>query len=333
MLTRVKPVRLLVAFAFACGAFGQAAAQTQTKPDQVTFALNWLATGEAAGWFLALDKGFFKENNIDVTIARGFGSGDTTKRVAAKRAEFGVADMGAVILQRINEGVQVRGVGMFYGRAPHAVFFRTDSTIKSPKDLETRNIACPATSANKLMFPAFAAGAGFDAKKVEWRITDPAVAIATFAAGKTDAVCEFITSGPKIVAQTPQKTSHFLYADFGFRAYANAVVVHEDMIRQNPDLVRRFVRAAMRGLDYAVKNPDEAIKALLKFQPENKPALAAEEWAVAASLIMTDEAKRNGVGYMDPERMAVTFDLVTSAFELNKNKDKVENIFSNDFLK
>jgi len=213
------------------------------------------------------------------------------------------------------------------------VFFRSNSAIKTPKDLEGKSIACPATSANKLMFPAFAATAGFDAKRVEWRITDPTVAIPTFAAGKSDSVCEFITSGPKIVAQTPEKTAHFLYADYGFQVYANAVVVHEDTIKSNPNLVRRFTQAAMRGLEYGTKNPEEAIKSLLKFQPENKPALAAEEWKIAAGLIMTDEAKQHGVGYMDQARMAATYDIVTSAFDLDKNQDKIDNVYSNQFLK
>ena len=308
-------------------------ASAQQKRDEVTFALNWLPVGEAAGWYVALDKGYFKENNIDVNIVRGFGSGDTAKRVAAKRAQFGVADIGTVILLRINEGIKVTAVGMFFGRAPHAVFFRASSGIKTPKDLEGKSIACPATSANKVMFPAFASLAKIDASKIEWKITDSAVAIATFAAGRADLVCEFLTSRPNVVAQSREPISQFIYADYGFNIYANAVIAQEDTIKQNPDLVRRFVKAAMRGLEYASKNPDEAIKILMKYAPENKPTSAAEEWKVAEDLIMTDEAKANGVGYMDPKKVATTYDIITSAFNLDKNKDKVEDLFSNNFLK
>src|SRR5690348_13195222 len=104
-----------------------APAAAQQKVDQVVFALNWLPVGEAAGWYVALDKGMFLENNIAVSIVRGMGSSDTAKRVAAERATFGVADTGTVILLRINEGIKVRAVGMFFGRAPHAVFFRKSS--------------------------------------------------------------------------------------------------------------------------------------------------------------------------------------------------------------
>src|ERR1700755_1996711 len=132
----------LLSAIFACVSVSPAAAQQ--KADEVTFALNWLPVGEAAGWYVAFDKGYFRENNIDVTIVRGFGSGDTAKRVAAKRATFGVADIGTVILLRINEGIKVSAIGMFFGRAPHAVFFRASDKIKTPKDLEGKSIACPA---------------------------------------------------------------------------------------------------------------------------------------------------------------------------------------------
>jgi len=322
---------LILSAIFACVYVSPAAAQT--KADEVTFALNWLPVGEAAGWYVALDKGYFRENNIDVNIVRGFGSGDTAKRVAAKRATFGVADIGTVILLRINEGIKVTSVGMFFGRAPHAVFFRESSNIKTPNDLAGKSIACPATSANKVMFPAFASLVGIDASKVEWKITDPAVAIPTFAAGRADLVCEFLTSRPNIAAQSREKISQFVYADYGFRIYANAIIAQEDTIKQNPELVRRFVRAAMRGLDYAIKNPDEAVQTLIRYAPENRPVIAAEEWQVATDLIMTEEAKRNGIGYMDPQRIAATYDIITSTFSLDKTKDRIEDLYSNNFLK
>jgi NitT/TauT family transport system substrate-binding protein len=322
---------LILSTIFASASVNPAAAQP--KADEVTFALNWLPVGEAAGWYVALDKGYFRENNIDVNIVRGFGSGDTAKRVAAKRATFGVADIGTVILLRSNEGIKVTAVGMFFGRAPHAVFFRESSNIKTPTDLAGKSIACPATSANKVMFPAFASLVGLDASKVEWKITDPAVAIPTFAAGRADLVCEFLTSRPNIAAQSREKISQFVYADYGFRIYANAVIAQEDTIKQNPELVRRFVRAAMRGLDYAIKNPDEAVQTLIKYAPENRPVIAAEEWQVATDLIMTEEAKRNGVGYMDPQRIAATYDIITSTFSLDKTKDRIEDLYSNNFLK
>jgi NitT/TauT family transport system substrate-binding protein len=307
------------------------AARAQGKLEPITFALAWLPIGETAGWYVALEKKYFAEAGLDVTITRGFGSVDTLKRVAPGKATFGIADLGTMILLRNREGVRVRTVAMYLGRAPHAVFFRKDGAIKAPKDLEGKTIVCPATSANRVMFPAFAKKAGIDEKKVNWRLADPTVTIPTFAAGRADAVCEFQASGHIVAKQVGAPIAHFGYADYLPEFYGSGVIAHEDTIKQNPDLVRRFTKAALRGLEYAVKNPEEAIQILRKHAPENPADVALAEWRTSIELIMTPEAKKSGIGVMLPEKWAATYQLVTSIFELDASKDKPENLYTLEF--
>jgi NitT/TauT family transport system substrate-binding protein len=310
-----------------------AAGSHAADPDDVTFALNWLPVGEAAGWYTALEKGYFREEKINVSIVRGLGSPDTARRVAAGRAHFGVADTGSVVVLRNKEGIKVKAVAMFFGRAPHGIFFRKSSGIAVPRDLEGKTIACPATSANKIMFPAFANKAGIDAGKITWRVTDPAVVVPTLAAGRVDAVCNFATERPVMVAQVKEPLGELLFRDAGLDFYANAIIVREDMLQKNPDLVRRFTRAAIRGLDHAMKNPEEAIGHLLKNAPENVREVAARSWQITTELIMTDEAKTHGTGYMLPAKMKATYDVVTAAFELDASKDDYRHLFTNEFLR
>jgi NitT/TauT family transport system substrate-binding protein len=306
-------------------------ARAQSRPDEVVFALNWLPVGESAGWYVGLEKGFFAANNITVSIARGFGSEDTAKRVATGRAQFGVADTGTTIVLRNREGVRIKDVAMFFGKEPHAIYYKKDS-IHTPKDLEGKGIVCPANSAAGVMFPAFAARLGIDLQKIRWLVSDQAVIIPTFAAGRGDALCYYVTGRPAVLAQAPW-AGEFLYTDYGLDFYSNAVITHEDTIREKPDLVRRFTMAALRGLQYGLENPKEAVAILKKYAPENQEAIALEEWKVTSGLIMSPEAQRNGVGYMLPEKMKTTYDLVTAAFKLNGSKDTAANLYTNEFLK
>jgi NitT/TauT family transport system substrate-binding protein len=301
--------------------------------DDVTFALNWLPVGEAAGWYTALEKGFFREEKVNVSIVRGLGSPDTARRVAAGRAHFGVADTGSVIVLRINEAVKVRTVAMFFGRAPHGVFFKKSAGISSPKALEGKTIGCPANSANRIMFPAFANKAGVEASKIVWRVTDPGVVVPALAAGRVEAICNFDTERPVMEAQVKEGLEALLFRDHGLDFYANGIIVREELVQKNPDLVRRFTRAAVRGLDYAMKHPDEAVGHLLKHAPENVRDIAARSWQITTDLIQTDEAKKNGTGYMLPAKMKTTYDVVTSAFELDAGKDDYRNLFTNEFLR
>src|SRR5262249_34874851 len=82
-----------------------AAPAAPAKADEITFALNFLPVGDTAGWFAALDKGYYSENGLAVNIVGGQGGADTLKRIAAGRAEFGVSDMGTLVIQRLNENV------------------------------------------------------------------------------------------------------------------------------------------------------------------------------------------------------------------------------------
>src|ERR1700759_1736930 len=76
--------------------------------DKVALSLDWVVNGTHAGYFVAREKGFYKDAGLDVTVSRGFGSGDTVKRVANGSATFGIADSGAIIAARANEDVPVR---------------------------------------------------------------------------------------------------------------------------------------------------------------------------------------------------------------------------------
>lgn len=306
------------------------------QKEAVTFALNWLPVSEATAWYVALDKGYFAENNLDVTIRRGFGSGDTVKRIAVKRETFGVVDIGALIPLRLRENAKVKAIAAIYSRPPHALFFHEASGIKTPRDLEGRSIACPANSNVKIAFPAFASKVGINQSKIKWQLVDPAAAYPTFVAGRADVVCAYSVDVAEVMSLDPNqgRLGQFAYAASGLEFYSLVLIAHEDTISEKPDVVRRFTNAALRGVDYAVKNREEGIKILRVHAPENKPGPALAKWSITASeLIMTDEVKRWGLGYIVPEKMKSTYDVLTAAFGLDGSKDKAENLFTNEFLK
>ena len=186
MLTFARIARC--AFMLAIIAASASAASAQQKRDEVTFALNWLPVGEAAGWYVALDKGYFKENNIDVNIVRGFGSGDTAKRVAAKRAQFGVADIGTVILCVSTKASRsaLSGCSSAARRTPYfsvrAQASKLQRTLRAKVLLALRRVPTRLCSRRSLRWPRSMPA------RSSGRLRDSAVAIATFAAGRADVV-------------------------------------------------------------------------------------------------------------------------------------------------
>jgi ABC-type nitrate/sulfonate/bicarbonate transport system substrate-binding protein len=139
--------------------------------DKVTFVTDFGYNGRHAYYFVALEKGYYARQNLEVQIVRGQGSADAVKQVAAGTAQIGFADAAAVILGRGNDQIPTKLVAMVYAKPPHAIYVLKESGIAKPKDLEGKKVADTAFSAVPKLFEAYAKAANIDAGKVTWQPT------------------------------------------------------------------------------------------------------------------------------------------------------------------
>src|SRR3982074_2912085 len=137
--------------------------------DSVSLITDFGYNGRHAYFFVALDKGYYKDAGLDVKILRGQGSVDAIRQVGANNATFGFADAGSLVLARGNDRLPGKLPAIVYAKPPQGVFCREDSGFKQPKDLEGASIANPAAGATVDMFPLYAKAAGIDARKVRGR--------------------------------------------------------------------------------------------------------------------------------------------------------------------
>ena len=237
------------------------AASAANAADKIKFVTDFGYLGRHAYYFVALEKGYYKDANLDVEIVRGQGSADAVKQVAAGSAQIGFADTAAVILSRANDQVPVKMVAVIYDKAPHAIFALKDSGISKPQDLEGRNVADAAASSIPRMFPAYAKAAKIDATKVKWTVVASDAIAATLALGRADAVGYYTISEALLKKSIGSKELVILtYADAGLDFYSNGIIADEKLIATNPDVVKRFVQATLHGLKDSIANPEEAAK-------------------------------------------------------------------------
>src|SRR3954449_10540960 len=166
--------KLLLGAALAAGIAGSAEAQ---QLEKFTFALNWFPVGDHAAYWVALDKGYFKERGLEVTLENSKGSGDSIAKVDTGRADAGLADS-AVVMASLARGARVKVVGMIFDKTPLNVFSRKDNPIAKPKDMEGRTVAAPPGDSQRQMWPAFAKANGIDQSKVTWVNVEPTAKIA-----------------------------------------------------------------------------------------------------------------------------------------------------------
>ena len=264
---------------------------------QISLTLDWLYQGPNAGFLLAQEKGFYREAGVDAAIAAGKGSGSTAQLVASKASQIGFAD-GFVVGNSVSKDMGIKSVGSIFRRNPSAIMLFADSAIKTPKDLAGKTIAISAGSAVFQQWPAFAKGAGIDATNVQIVNIDPAGIGPALITGKVDAIGGYVSSYvPTLEIRGKKEVRIFWYADYGVTVVSNGIIVHQDLLKSDPDLVRAFVPATIKGFLYGRQHPEEAVAAVKKYQETVDPEITKRELEISWKLWVTPNTKGKPLGW------------------------------------
>jgi NitT/TauT family transport system substrate-binding protein len=339
-MARIARISLALLVLLVVAAAVPASGPGQPKPLRPwTLILDFVPTGEYIPHYTALEKGWYRDEGLDVKILRGQGSGDTVKRIAAGQGEAGIADISALIAARANTDVRVKAIALWYRRPPHGIFVRTDSPIKTPRDLEGKKLAISPGNSHQILWPVFEKLSGLKPSSVTWVTMDAASMPPSLIKGATDAVPFFVVHEARIrkIARQQNVDLRLLtaWADLGLDLSSTSLVAREDTIAKEPDGLRAFLRATLKGGDYAFRDKhfEEGVGYLLKHHPEvdRDGALGAAQ--VAARFVYAEEVTtgKMAVGQFDPARLEKTRDLYTQYLEL-KRKVPLEELYTNDLL-
>jgi NitT/TauT family transport system substrate-binding protein len=263
----------ITAFAALALACALAAAPVPARGDAVTLRLDWLKRSYHSPFFLGVEKGWYKEAGIDLTITEGRGSGSVVQLVGNKSETFGFATADAVV-RGVHAGIPVVSVANIMPQMSDAIFVLKTSGIARPHDLKGRTLATTAGGASDVLLPAFLKGAGLTVNDVTIVPVDASVKVQTLLQGKVDAMNAPVWSMGGFYSAGGANA--FRYADFGVRVVGYGIVTNSETAKSDTSLVKRFVAATMQAWNYALKNPEEALDALERASPENaKPGARA----------------------------------------------------------
>jgi NitT/TauT family transport system substrate-binding protein len=303
----------------------------QPKLREVSFRLDWLYQGPNAGFMVAQDKGFFAQAGLNVEIGPGKGSGSTAQLVASKAAQIGFAD-GFVLGSGVAKGMNIRTVAGIYRRNPTAVIVLADSDIKTPKELEGKSIAITAGSAQFLQWPAFVKGCGLDGSKIRVVNLDPAGTPPALITGQVPAIAGFAQGlVPSVEIRGHRPARVFWFADCGVNAVSNGIIVHNDLIKEDPELIRGFVAASLKGFLYARSNPDEMIAIIRKFSPAIDPAIARREAELSWQTWVTPNTAGKPLGWMSDKDWAETVEVLKQYGGVTSPLEAAQ-LYTNDFV-
>jgi len=325
---------LALAAVTALSAFAGTAAHAETSIKMV---LNWKYEGPQGLLFLAEDKGYFKEEGLDVTFDQGNGSGAGVPLVANGAYDMAFGDINALIelAAKKPEDAPV-GVFMMYSQPPFTVAVKADSPIKSPADFPGHTLGGAANDGALKLFPALCAITKIDCTKVSITNMQPNLREQMLMKGQVEGVFGYVNTirfSSKLIGVDPDKELRFIrYGDYGMDLYSNAIIASKKLVKDNPDAVKGFLRAINKSIKDAIKDPDAAIAAVQKREPLIKPVIERERFdATIANEMNHDEIAKIGFGDVDDARLGKSIDIIVKAKELPRTPALTE-VFDRSFL-
>ena len=329
-MTRFALSIALVLLVLAASGAGDLAAQAPA-PQKVVFALNWFPVGDHAAYWVALEKGYYRQRGLDVDMQNSKGSGDSIAKVDSGRADVGLADS-AVVIAASGRGAKVKVVGMVFDKSPLNVWSRKDAPITKPKDLEGKTVAAPPGDGQRQMFPAFARVNGIDAAKVTWVNVEPAAKVPALAEKRVDAVADYTTGLPFYEKAIGKGNAVMMpWADHGLDMYSMSIIASEKTMKERAPVLRAFLEASYLGWRDVMADPRSALEIFKKRVPEIDLSIIEPNMLMGLELMKTDRYAKNGIGWMDEKKMCESVDLVNTYMGV-PTKVECKTVYTNEFL-
>jgi NitT/TauT family transport system substrate-binding protein len=301
--------------------------------QDVKFTLDFIPLGRHAPWYVALAKGYYKEEGLNVTIVPARGTADSIRAVDSGVADVGFIDIPSLIAAGADNST-IRMVAVNYQRPPYSVFsLNPGANITRPQDMAGKEFSAGNASLIPRIHQAFMKQNGVDPSTLKVVSLDPASLVAALASRKIQSIGLFAMSETAIRrAVKDAEVKHMLLADHGLDIYANGIGVKEDYLQKNPEVVRRFVRASLRGWKDALANPEEAAKLQLQHVKALNPVVIAEELEVVRRLAVVPDTQKNGLGWMEMGKLKRTVDFVNANFDVSGKRLSAEDIYRPGYL-
>jgi NitT/TauT family transport system substrate-binding protein len=328
-------LRKVVALAFLLAA-ATAVPEVASAQTKVRFTLDWIPGATHGAFLIALQKGYYKQEGLDVTIDRGKGSAEVVRQLASGVYDMGFPDINVVIDFDSKNPDQAFPVLMSgYEEAPGAIMFLKSSGITEPKQLDGKKIGVAPNDSTFKLFPIFAKQTGIDVSTVNVTSVDPSLRETLLAQKKVDAAPgQYFNSFMELQAKgvPAADIGQFMYKDYGLPLYSNSVAASRSFLKDHPDAVRGFIRATIKGLKDMVRDPEEAVKAAVAYEPLLDPDVERQRLRVAMDCcIITDTVRKKGFGDIDPTRLDQVIGQITEAYQLPR-QPKREEVFDPQYL-
>jgi NitT/TauT family transport system substrate-binding protein len=306
--------------------------------DDVRLRLNWMYYGSHAGFAYGKDKGYYKEQGINLDIRSGNGSGSAHRLVANGDSDFSYGSCASMV-NLAAQGAPLISVGVIDAAGTEAVIVRPDSGVKGIADLKGKSILTTANAGVNTFFPLVLKNAGLDEKDVTITNVPDGALVSSYLQGAGGAVG--ILGGlddkpAEIKANGGADPVTFAYSDFGINQVGYCIVTHTDTVAKKPDLVKRFMAATIKAYKDTEANPDAAVASMADIVGGSMAEDQGKQQAravldVTLGILYSKNNTEKRLGYNVPKDWEDMIELMKKYNDLKTDKPATA-FYTNDFL-
>jgi len=311
------------------------AQSTPTALTKVVFSLDFIPLGRHAPWYAAIAEGFFKQEGLDVSIIPSQGGAQVIQNVVSGTANLGFMGVPEVAIAR-STGAKLKIVSVIYQKQPIAVFsLQSGANVTTPKQLEGLTLGSGSGSFTPKILQGFMVGKSLDPSTLHVTDIAPPARPGALITKKVPSIETFIMGKAgleKAAEDAHEQLQTFIPADHGLQLYSNGIGVTEQYLSQHPQVVRGFVRAALKGWKFALDHPAKAAQDELQFVPSLKPEVISAELKIVRNLVVTPDTEQHGLGWFDPAQIKTNVDFVAKYIGVSGTPPAPADMYATGFL-
>lgn len=297
---------------------------TSASLREVRVQLKWAHQFQFAGHYAAIHNGYYRDAGLDVTLIEYNSSMTPINQLLGGRVDFAVADSGALIYR--STGVPLVALAAIFQHSPSILISRADTGIRELSDLKDKRAMLAGGYMNAELM-AMLSNAGIHSDEIRVLPTD--TSINALIDGQTDAYNGYTTNEPYALSQQGVPFITFQPRDYGVDFYGDILITTETMVKNDPQLVRAFRDATLKGWVYAVEHPEDVVDLILdQYNTQNKTRdhllFEARE---AIKLILPGVVP---IGYMNEERWRRIETVFEQQDILARNVDMQKFVYQTD---
>lgn len=298
------------------------------KLRRVEFLLDWKAGPEYLGPIVAKEKGYYEEQELDVHLVEGTGAVDAAKLIAAGTHDIGISSAAAVLQARV-QGAPLVSLAVIFQKSPVVIYSLQEKNITKPSDLQDKKLGALYRSSAYIEYKAMMKKQGIPLDSVQE--VGVGFDVQPLLVGQVDAIMGYTQNQPNLVRLAGREVNQIFVEDWGVNIYNSLIAVNEGFLREEEELVRKLVRATLKGWQYSLDNTEEAIQIVLKAYPLLDEKFVRASTHDTLRLLGSPDVTQYEIGYQNLERWQNLQQMLLDQDVIKKTVD-VESFVTNRLL-